>query len=796
MKYSKEFYEATDVRRSCFVFASAGSGKTKILVDRYIKSLFLGINPKDILCITYTNAAVFEMESRISDILEKLYLNENGFTERYLKETLNLSKISRADIEKAESLFFDFQNSLSQLKIMTTHSFCQMLLQQFPLESEIFPNFRIINDIEALSLLKEAKDTVLAKLPEEIIKKLAGTISIKTLEDFIDQIYQFLPKFVDFFNVHNSMDEYELEISKLFNLDSFQEFSKEQENFINEFFKNDDLEEIYLTTTGSLRKKIPYSDNPISLQIAKIVSENVIRRNKLKTIDKTCSFLRLVKEIVEEYQNLKKFNNELDFSDVLYQTKFLLTKSYAKDFVISTICSQIKAIMIDEAQDLSLIQWDLIYLFAEDIFSDPSSQKTIFVVGDIKQSIYRFQGADCKLFAECYQKTSEIFKASGRELKTVFLSVNYRSLPEILKNVDRIFEGEIAKFAFESDIIQYQKHLPFRSSDIGKVEIIKCEDAENIALEIAKLISAKTTENSIILARERTDLSRNIMKEISNLGLKIAPPDRISLNESVLVMDLLAVADFCVDHNNDYAFCCVMKSPYIFENPLTNDEFFDLLYNKTSSTYENLKLKFPLQYSNLQELISDFDENNLLKFFYYLANRLINLTQNESHILSAFLDEVKNFAKNNSESIPEFLDYIKSREIKIANQGITKSGLRLSTIHGAKGLEAQTIFLLDFDIKVAKSKVRFLFSDGLFFIKPSQKESFFEINQISNDEYNHEERELFRLLYVAMTRAKDNLYVLSYSQNCNNMVSNLIGANNSSLNLKIKFTSLEDIMVQ
>ena len=311
VKYSKEFYEATDVTTSCFVFASAGSGKTKILVDRYIKSIYLGLKPQDILCITFTNAAVFEMESRISDILEKLYLNGDNFTAKYLKETLNLKDISSNDVKKAEDLFFKFQDKLSRLKITTIHSFCHDLLQQFPLEAGISPNFRILDETEALQLVQKAKDLVLGRIPEDIVKKLSRMISIKTLEDFVNRIYQYLPKFIDFFKHNEPLENYGQKISKLFELTPFQDFSFEQEDFIKEHFANDNLDEVYLTKTGTLRKKVPFADNAISQQISEIVLKNSLRQKKLKTIDKTCAFLKLVKEIVDEYQKLKNTANRL-----------------------------------------------------------------------------------------------------------------------------------------------------------------------------------------------------------------------------------------------------------------------------------------------------------------------------------------------------------------------------------------------------------------------------------------------------------------------------------------------------
>ena len=735
------------------------------MVDRYVKSIFLGLNPRDILCITLTNAAVFEMESRISDILEKLYLNEDNFTERYLKETLNLKNISGDDVTKAENLFFKFQDKLSQLKITTIHSFCQDLLQQFPLESGISPNFRILDEIEALQFVQKAKDLVLSRIPEDIVKKLSRMISIKTLEDFVNRIYQYLPKFIDFFKHNEPLENYGQKISKLFELTPFQDFSFEQEDFIKEHFANDDLDEVYLTKTGTLRKKVPFADNAISQQISEIVLKNSLRQKKLKTIDKTCAFLKLVKEIVDEYQKLKNTANTLDFSDVLYKTKSLLTESCAKEFVSAKICSGIKSIMIDEAQDLSPIQWELISLISDEIYSDPNTEKTIFMVGDIKQSIYRFQGADCNLFSEYYRKTSQVFRQTGRELRTVYLDTSYRTLPKILEIVDKVFEGEVSRTSLGSDLIHYQKHKPFRDSASGKFEIIRIEDDENQAFQIVQNIASLKTDNSLILTRSRNDLSENIMNELSKLGVEIAPPDRIKLNDNLLIMDLLAIADVCIDQNNDYAICCALKSSYIFENPLTNDDLFEVCYNRIHSVLDNLKTNFSEKHSYFNNLVSEYDPYELEKFFYSLSTKLHNLSPNDTYTLTGFMDEVAKFSKNSSESIPEFLEYFRSGNIELTNQNISKTAVRFSTIHGAKGLEADTVFLLDFDLEANKSKTKFLFSDSYFFIKPPQKDSFPEINQIAEKEYYEERRELFRLLYVAMTRPRDNLFIISSNQN-------------------------------
>ena len=282
------------------------------------------------------------------------------------------------------------------------------------------------------------------------------------------------------------------------------------------------------------------------------------------------------------------------------------------------------------------------------------------------------------------------------------------------------------------------------------------------------------TKDSLILTRNRDSLSENIIKNLQNLGVKISLSNKVNLSQNILIMDLLAIADICINQDNDYALCCVLKSQYIFETPLNNDDLYCLCHNKICSVFENLKHYFPEKYEYLMEFISKYNKNELCKFFYLIVIKLYNINQNDKYIVDVFMDEVTNFAKNDSENIEKFLEYFTSNNIEISNNNIEKNVLRLSTIHGSKGLEADTVFLLDFSLEAEKSKTTFLFSNDLCFIKPPQKKSFLELEMLADKEYMAEKQELHRLLYVAMTRARNNLYVFSNGKSIGKTASSLI----------------------
>jgi ATP-dependent helicase/nuclease subunit A len=772
---------ALDVTSSCFVFASAGSGKTSTLVDRYVKSVFCGLHPSEILCLTFTNAAVLEMSTRMSRILESLYLNESNFVETYLRDHLDLGTISESDITNAASMFFKFQDNLSNIRIVTIHSLCQELLQQFPLEAGISPNYEIIDECDAAIILQQAKRNAIQKLlhRDDLWHGLSSSMSTYSFEELVEKVYQLSSNFREFFSgyQYQDADAYRAVLNSIFRPKPHLEFSEEQMAFLNEegLGNQPDLTSHFLTAAGTIRMRLPFKNKTMASSVAHTIFENSQNLKKRNFIERSCGFIDAAKIILDEYQNLKAAQNVLDFSDVLYKTKYLMTQSCAKEFVLSNVCSGIKSIMVDEAQDLSTVQWELVSLFASDVFADAGSRSSIMVVGDTKQSIYRFQGAHYKMLSDFYDGCKDSLSKLGKPCKTDYLNMNYRTVPEILAVVDRVFEHINAKFDLDLGSIPYKKHVAARRCDdpppeLSKAfEMVDISEAEDKAKKIAEHIYNSAGMDILILTRSRTQLSNDVVSELRALGVNVVSSDRLALNECLLVMDILALADICINTEaSDYAVACVLKSPYFFDVPMTDDDLYEICYGRITSVLDRLRTFDHDKYAYLSEVISRSKHNDLLGFFYGIVMDVKRPSTRDSEVISAFIDEVMRFMETSPGHLQEFLSYFREREKQIANTDSIRNTVRLSTIHGAKGLEADSVFLLDFNLEADKAKTKIVFTNygkaserqvRLCIIKPPKRESFEELDAVMEAEYMEERNELVRLLYVAMTRARDSLCI-------------------------------------
>jgi ATP-dependent helicase/nuclease subunit A len=377
--------------------------------------------------------------------------------------------------------------------------------------------------------------------------------------------------------------------------------------------------------------------------------------------------------------------------------------------------------------------------------------KSIFIVGDPKQSIYSFQDAKPEYFLNFCDYCKDVSKKTCSKFKSVYLKTCYRCATEILK---------IANSVFSDKIENYKNHTAFREVT-GIVKLIDLDDKHLADEEFCKRAIVDSVQNLVknqninpndimILSRSRSNFMNEIINNIRECGIETAEPDKLNMYDSLEILDMVALGEIAINKNNNYAVACALKSPNVFLCPLTDDQIFDLCSQGNNSIFDNL----PATYLQTFEDMSL--EKNVFAFFYHMAN---NILRNKTYAVNAFLDVVLRFSEKQSDNLKDFIKWFKTHEIQYQNEQNRNSGIVFSTIHGSKGLESKVVILMDFSLTPQKNKIKFIWTENTFLIKPSAKEQFNEIIDTVDLCYKEEEKELLRLLYVAITRARDQLYI-------------------------------------
>ncbi len=875
---------ASDPKNSAWVFASAGSGKTKILVSRVLRLLLSGTHPSKILCLTYTKIAANEMQNRIYQELSRwLLLPENEL----INELKNLSgkDLSQKELAKelniARTLLIKILDQESALKVQTIHSFCQDLMKAFPFESKIKPNFTIIDEQqEKLLLIKARKNILNQALKNQQLRSIISSISARLGEDsFINLIGLLLEKkerliFLKqkYFTIENITDEIfkNLKIGKNQNKDiifgtflekikkdflSLKELVMALENSdkitdiktkenLQKFLLNPNLENFslyqgtFLTNEKQPRKTIitaKYNQEKFLDLFAlhqELILEFLDQLNSLEIANSTAEILAISDKILDEYLRLKGINSYLDYNDLIIKTNQLLLNPEFEQWIKYKMDGFFDHILIDESQDTNDLGWNIIKAISEDFFSGENYQgsnqknRTIFIVGDQKQSIFSFQGAKPNICEEIYDYFAKKLSDLGSKLYKINLDNSFRSNQTILEIIDGIFLNKDNRLAITA-AEEFNGHNAIRTGigrfelwpEISAKKIAKNQDrdqlkidftpkqyyqekeflAEIIALKIQdwiqnqRIINAKNRKveygDIMILLRNRTNGFDKILgKFLNKYSIPFSSNSKIEVGNNIIICDFLSLAKFTLFKNDDLNMAGLLKSPFFnFEE----EELFEVCQIKNQqniSLFEALKSsqasknnKYVATANQLEQYIAKSKESGVYGFFYYVANynnnyqkilsRFASKPLQIQEIIEQFLLIAFNFENKFSPNLLEFLDYIEKLLPKIAinNPDQNQDKVVITTVHSAKGLQSPIIIIPDtiynFDL-MPNSREKIFWIDCVddklpFWVNKSDQRNnfikFFQKQKIqeSKDEY-------LRLLYVATSRAEDELYVTGF----------------------------------
>ncbi len=800
---------------SSFVSASAGSGKTKILIDRLVNLLLNEVKPNKILCLAFTKASAAEIFSRIKQRLADFAICSEDQLINNLEE-LGFTEITSEIKQRARILFAEFLDETEPLNIQTIHSFAQRLLMRFPFEAGINFNFSLLNENQVIAYIEQAKNILLNSvdnydLARNAITYLSWHIKEYTLNELLIEIVNSREKLDNYFDIHQNLDRHlEDEINEEDIINSFISGIALNVKLLEKLYNGSKIDikradslvkfillpidaklimvekylVCFLTQTGDMLKSIITKKlgecEPNLKKLLEKEQQRVYEFSQnlklVKAKNLTRNFLILSYHIRNIYSQLKRKSNSLDYDDLINLTNKLLNNSEYSDWISYKLDGGIDHLLLDEAQDTSSAQWQIINKITEEFFYQHDKPRSFFIVGDAKQSIFSFQGADPKLFNQMNDYLpSEVIRVS--------LNKSYRSGSKILQLVDKIFNNPDIK-SLVTSIDPFIKHIAHKDIE-GKVEIwpliIDKEAKEDtpwsmpsdfihsdsltaqdiLAKNIAEYIERQVIDpgDILILTRRRTGFVNTIISELKLRNIPVNGLDRITLIEHKAILDLVALINVILYPLDDFNLAIVLKSP-IFG--ITEEELLNLCYNRSASLWESLQNK-----KILEELIELSKEKTLFEFFFDILEyrdirpkfeREFGIEVND--VLDSFLDLVVQFETENIPCLQLFLDYLNSNKSEVKRDLSHSTGqVRIMTVHGAKGLQAKTVILADttslphnFDSIIWLNDNNLVWTGREKYYSKSSIEA--KANNIAN-----EYAEYIRLLYVALTRAEENIIV-------------------------------------
>ncbi|XGA08372.1 MAG: UvrD-helicase domain-containing protein [Wolbachia endosymbiont of Xenopsylla cheopis] len=819
---------ATDPNLSVWISASAGTGKTKILIDRVLKLLLAG--KKNILCLTFTSAAANEMVDRINAVLGVWSTCSN---DQLMKSLLSLfdSKPLHSHLLRARQLFG--QLPILSLTIQTIHAFCYKLISNFPAEAGIALGYtlddcsrlhtKVMSELLIDNSAQEYLSFIAAEIDEEKLKSLFLSLlqnkiydvekvflklgSPKRCDEIPQATVENIKKLAEILNQGSKRDKkYSTVLMSWYNLPPDDMLDK-----LNSLIKIlIDPKLLTKKNASSIITKNTLENFPEAKEII-LKEQDVILKifeewSNYKIATRTINLLNLFKRFTTLYLLEKKKNALLDYDDVITLALHLITDDKSRDWILFNLDSKIDHILVDEAQDNSSAQWQVIINLCAEFFAGigaTDEKRTIFIIGDVKQSIYRFQGANPMLFNAMHEYLKE--QSHKEDWLSLKLSQSFRSTGPILSLVDTLFNNFRQEVSFLDERIE---HIPFRKNDQGYVEIWpllpKINNEKQIALQTSvqnqqnpnrilaatlvyrinkwlkegRILPAKNrhveAKDIMILVRQRNILIDYLIGEFKKFNIPVLGRDCFKIMDYIAVQDLVALAEFLLLPENDMALACVLKSPLL---NFTEEDLLSIAYNrKDKSLWTQLKA-YNQQISIYLENLINISHNYSPLFLYTYVLTFENKKKFAARLGTECLEVIDEFmnllTQFEHKSLQSFTEWIKENNPEIKNDiNSEHEAVRIMTIHKAKGLQAPIVFLAD-TTSVPKSGDAIIFDEeGTPFWCGTNSNSY--CNQIKEEKSREDYNEYLRLLYVAMTRAEDELYILGKEPMHNKSWYNLI----------------------
>ncbi len=802
--------DAIDCRHSVWLAASAGSGKTTVLTNRVLNLLLSETNPSKILCLTFTKAAAAEMANRITKVL-KIWTAASP--EKLFEMLTKLRGIppDNKTIIKARRLFTDVLETPGGMKIMTIHSFCQSVLKRFPIEAHISPQFDVIDEAQSNILIKKALDLIAENhLADEDLADINGYFRLNDKENNIFTIIQDnIVKLSALLNQYPDLNKLKNKLTEEFDL---LKYSSEKQ-IVSDYFKSENIENAPHTTAAFLELKNLYltkeykvnKKNESLKEKANVYYEFYQKYVLYQSIRLTMCFLSFVKKFIQTYQSLKKDEDVLDYNDLITLTEKLLLNS--PQWVMYKLDGGIDHILVDEAQDTNEEQWNIIRLISEEFFAglgrETEMERTLFVVGDQKQSIFSFQGADPLKFDEMKRYFRDKIINARHTFKIIPMNASFRSTGAVLnlvndllnrpaaaRGVVNIGENAIHNLTRLNEPGLIEIHPPIKvyshSSDelwsIPERDLVvdgAMKVSEDVADKIKSFLDKKEILDSqnrpiepkdiTILVRNRGSVVGKLERALKDRGIPVAGIDRLDLSGHIAVQDLMALAKFALLPEDDLNLACLLKSPII---GLSEEELAKLCVNRNEQTlFKRIQTQDDTLAKKLFEILNLADKMPPYEFFATVLGAykgrekfLARLGYEAMEAIDEFLNMTFTFEQTNISSLQNFVYWFQGRKsvIKRDMEQNDQNTVKIMTVHASKGLQNNIIFIVDNQNTVIKKKNLIWQNNLPLWLPDKEFQSPDLIEELYQKEAQKQEEEEHRLLYVAITRARDRVYLYGW----------------------------------
>src|SRR5882724_11862779 len=864
---------ASNPAASAFVSANAGSGKTHVLVQRVIRLLLDGVAPEKILCITFTKAAAANMAERVFSTLGHWVTLDDAELDAAIRES-GIPHPNASLRKSARKLFACALETPGGLKVQTIHALCTRLLQQFPFEANVPARFAVLDDRDQNEMMERANLGVFleaSRHPDSatgraLMTAMASAADV-TFKDVVREACLSRDHFMAWTDAAGSAQAAAVQISAALGVDPSDRIEDVERDIVDgpnlprsrwqdialvlETGNKTDQDQaarlrgalmftgaaqvdeylgVFLTEADRTPRKSvvtkKFSDNNPAIgrlieSEARRILPLIERRRAVVARDRTEALLHIATAAAANYRREKQERGLLDYDDLIDKTLEMLDR-VSSGWVHYKLDRGVDHVLIDEAQDTSPRQWDIIAHIISEFTAGAGARdgvvRTVFAVGDEKQSIFSFQGAAPHEFDLRRRELKAKFEAAGLKFDPVTFTYSFRSGPVILQSVDHVFREQDIYRSIHSVDIGYPIHHSLEDAGPGLIDLweLQLPDgkqdiegwrapfdavsvtspevrlARRIQATIRSLVESGTITgrtgdrrplrygDMLVLVRRRGNAFDAVIQALKHANIPVAGADRLKLTEHIAIIDLMNLADALLLPQDDLALAVALKSPLF---GLDDDDLFKLAWQRRGSLRDALRLhapsdeRFRAALERLEACAHHAISETPFAFYAWLLGGdggrrriLRRLGPEANDAIDEFLELALGYERKSPASLQGFMAWLRAADLEVKrDMEISRNEVRVMTVHGAKGLEAPVVFLVDTTSSPSDTqRLRLIrlaagnagsHAPGVVVWAGRKADDPLAVAAARVAMLGETEDEYRRLLYVAMTRAADRLIV-------------------------------------